>query len=160
MTREDEAFNGLEFDIKDVRDQFFIDTATWSLSRWEKICNIKTDESKPYSQRRSLIKSRLRGIGTVTVALVKDVSESFVNGECDVVQFSSEYRIEITFVGSRGRPENQADIEKALRDIVPAHLGINYKFTYISWDEIEANGMTFDTMDTYTWDGLERAFLS
>lgn len=158
MAREDGVFDQLDVDRVDVLNQFLVDTATWGLKYWERVCNIPTDETKPYSQRRSLIKSRLRGYGTVTVAFIKSVSESFINGQCDVMVDSPNFSVNIKFIGARGRPDNQTDIEQALRDIIPAHLGITYTFSYVSWGEV--NEQTWSQVQVKTWDQLERSFLT
>lgn len=129
-------------EISDVLDQFFIDKATWGLSQWERICDIPTDETKPYDQRRSVIKSQIRGIGTVTSELIKNVSDSYTNGEVNVSEDNVNYTVIITFTSIFGRPPNIDDTKKALRDIIPAHLGIDFQFRYYTIDEVDA--MTID----------------
>lgn len=126
---EANEFEKLNTCISDVLDQFFIDTATWGLAKWERICGISVDESKPIDQRRSVIKSKLRGIGTVTVALIKNVAESWYNGEVEVTEQPSLYTVKIKFVSKLGVPPNLADIQNALREIIPAHLAINFEFS-------------------------------
>lgn len=146
--------------IMDVIDQLFIDSATWTLARREKIAGIQTDESKPFDQRRSVLKARIRGFGTVTVNTIKNVADAHLNGECNVVQDPANYEISVTFISTRGNPPNMADIEKAIRDIVPAHLNVRFLLTFLGWDELESNGLTFDQVEAFTWDGLETAFLN
>lgn len=123
--------------IEDVLQQFYIDTATWGLDRWEKMCGIATDLSKPLDQRRSVIKSKLRGIGTVTAELVKNVAEAFANGEVDVEENNATYTVTVTFVGRLGIPPNLEDITQALRDIIPAHLGIEYVYKFITHGDLK-----------------------
>jgi Uncharacterised protein conserved in bacteria (DUF2313) len=150
-------FETLNDKIADVLAQFFVDTATWGLAYWERICGIPTDESKPIDQRRSVIKSKLRGIGTVTVDLIKNVAEAYSYGEVDVTEDYANYTVIVTFVGERGVPANLTDIENALREIIPAHLAINYKFTYLRWSELDSYGWTWDALDAQmlSWDEFE-----
>lgn len=75
--------------IYDVLDQFYVDTATWGLARWERIFGIATDEAKPIEQRRSVIKSRMRGAGTATRALIDTVAEAYDNGEVEVTEYAT-----------------------------------------------------------------------
>lgn len=154
---ENEEVEQLQITMDEVLEQFYVDTATWGLFFWERICGIPTDESKPIDQRRSVIKSKLRGIGTVTVALIKNVAESWYNGEVEVTEQPSLYTVKIKFVGKLGVPPNLADIQNALREIIPAHLAINYEFTYLRWDELDSYGWTWDELDakSLTWDELE-----
>ncbi|AZU64884.1 phage portal protein [Neobacillus mesonae] len=151
-------FEKLNDKVRDVLDQFFIDTATWGLANWERIFGIVADESKPLEQRRSVIKSKLRGYGTVTAAFIKNVAESFENGAVDVVEDAANYTVKITFIDTRGVPGNLDDIKKALRDIIPAHLAISFEFTYLRWSEFDAKNYTWSTLEAkaLTWDQFER----
>jgi len=146
ITAEAAEFEKLNADISDVLNQFFIDTATWGLAEWERICGIPTDETKPIDQRRSVIKSKLRGIGTVTVGLIKNVAESYANGEVAVIEDSAHYTITVKFVGKLGVPPNLNDIKNAIRDIIPAHLAVDYAFTYVTYDQLKSQFATYDAM--------------
>ncbi|WP_364149028.1 putative phage tail protein [Paenibacillus sp. LPE1-1-1.1] len=73
-------------DAYDVLAQMYVDTATWGLARWERIFGITPDELKPIDQRRSVIKSKLRGVGTVTTASIKSVAEAYANGQVEVTE--------------------------------------------------------------------------
>lgn len=145
LDREAEELVALNDAAYDVLAQFFVDTATWGLSRWERTCGITTDVSKSTEQRRAVIRSKLRGMGTVTVAMIKSVAESFDNGAVNVTENNAAYTIEVKFVSTRGVPTNLTDIQTALRDIIPAHLAINFSFTYLTFGELESAGLTFGT---------------
>jgi hypothetical protein len=153
LDQESAEVSDLNAAIADVLAQFFVDTATWGLANWERICGIKTDETKPYDQRRSAIKARLRGVGTVTVALIKNVAESYNNGEVEVTEDNANYTIAVRFVSTYGRPSNMTDIQNALREIVPAHLAIDFVFTYATWSEVDSRGQTWADIDALgeTW---------
>ncbi|KQC48545.1 phage portal protein [Geobacillus sp. Sah69] len=144
-------FEALNAKIADVLAQFFVDTATWGLSHWERICGIPIDESKPVEQRRSVIKSKLRGIGTVTVDLIKNVAEAYYNGEVEVIEQPSLYTVKIKFVGKLGVPPNLADIQNALRGIIPAHLAIDFEFSYLLIKDVH-NVMTLSQLEATTLD--------
>jgi hypothetical protein len=148
---ESAQFEQLYADIADVLAQFFVDTATWGLANWERICGIPTDESKPIDQRRSVIKSKLRGIGTVTVDLIKNVAEAYYNGQVEVTEQPSLYTVKIKFVSKLGVPPNLADIQNALREIIPAHLAIDFEFSYLLIRDIH-NVMTLAQLESTTLD--------
>lgn len=157
IDRESEQWQKLNDAVKDVFNQFFIDTATWGLARWEKICGLPTYEDKPYDERRAMIKSRIRGVGVVTVSLIQNVAESFLGAEVDVFERFDTYTIEVVLVGKRGIPFNVEDIRKAMRDIIPAHLLVEVKFTYLRFDELDQMNWTWDELDAlmFTFDDLE-----
>lgn len=148
---ENEEVEQLSATIDEVLEQFYVDTATWGLSHWERICGIPIDESKPVEQRRSVIKSKLRGIGTVTVALIKNVAESWYNGEVEVTEQPSLYTVKIKFISKLGFPSNLADIQNALREIIPAHLAINFEFSYLLIKDVH-NVMTLSQLEATTLD--------
>jgi hypothetical protein len=143
-------------DIQDVKLQLLVDTATWGLAIYEKELKIKTDTNKSLSERRSVIKSKMRGHGKVDSTLIKLVVDAYTQGS-EEVSFSGI--IHITFVSVRGIPSTINEIENSLSEIIPAHLGLLFEYTYLTWDELEGSLLTFDKMETYTWDGLESAFL-
>lgn len=138
-----QEFESIKQNAKDLLDQLFIETATWGLSSWERIAGIPVSESKPIDQRRSLLKSKLRGNGTVTVELIKNVAESFQYGEVSVIENNSNYAITIKFVGKYGIPPNLNDIKSALLELIPAHLAVNFEFTYVIYREVKANYSTY-----------------
>ncbi|GGJ68313.1 hypothetical protein GCM10008982_17060 [Anoxybacillus voinovskiensis] len=148
---ENEEVEQLSATIDEVLEQFYVDTATWGLANWERICGIPVDESKPIEQRRSVIKSKLRGIGTVTVALIKNVAESWYNGEVEVTEQPSLYTVKIKFVSKLGVPPNLADIQNALREIIPAHLAIDFEFSYLLIKDVH-NVMTLSQLEATTLD--------
>lgn len=133
--------------LDDIVNQLFIETATWGLARWEKIFGVVTNENKPLTQRRSVLKSKVRGAGVTSVALVKEVAESWYNGDIDVLE--KPEKVSIKFNSNLGVPTNLGDVEKALREIIPAHLMIEYLFTFLLIKDI--NGVkTIEEMESLT----------
>lgn len=151
----------LSADIYDVLAQFFIDTATWSLGRWERNFGLIPDEMKPADQRRAVIKSRLRGVGTVTPELIEQVAEAYVNGDVAVTEDNGNYTVIITFTSVIGIPPNVGDLQTEIRNLLPAHLNVEYVFIYITFGQIEGYGVTYGDIeaaalnfgDLETWEG-------
>ncbi|MFB9328612.1 YmfQ family protein [Paenibacillus aurantiacus] len=155
--REAEELDRYHEAVKDVLNQFFVETATWGLAQWERICGIPVNEGKPIDHRRSVIKSKMRGAGTVTLAVIKNVVDSFQNGEVDIQENFGGYEVVITFIGKRGVPPNLEDVKATLREIVPAHLHLKFQFTYLRWEELDAADLTWDELDALamSWDEFE-----
>jgi len=140
---------GLEIDeqemiIEDLSNQMSISTATWALDIYEKALNIKTDLTKAYEERRSVIKSKLRGTGKVDKDLIKLVVDSYTNGNVDV-GFNGE--IEVTFNDVKGVPPNMQDVQNSIENVKPAHLGIFYQFAYLLIKDIH-NVMTLNELQS------------
>jgi len=131
----------LKYALYDILRQFFVDTATWGLDSWEQELGIKTEISKSYLNRRSVIKAKLRGYGTATVEMIQSVSAAYSGGQVEVMEYPGEYRFVIKFVRTRGIPSNMQDLTKTIDQIKPAHLSFSYAYTYLVWQEAQ----------TYTW---------
>lgn len=114
--------------LDDIRLQMSIDTATWGLGIYEKKLNIATDLSKSYEDRRAIIKSKWRGSGKVDRTLIKSVADAFTNGACDV---GFDGGITVKFNSFFGIPSNLDDVKSAIEDIKPAHLVVNYEYSYL-----------------------------
>lgn len=143
----------LEFNVNDVQDNWFVDTTVSQIDRWERILGLTPDKNKPYSFRRERIKSKLRAIGTVTKAMIQNVASAFSNGEVEVVEHPAECRFEVKFTGTKGIPENMADLTQILEDVKPAHLAFEYSYTYNNWGFVA--DQTWGSVAGLTWEGLQ-----
>ncbi len=144
----------LKFLNEELLAQFFIDTATWGLDLWEKELEIQTDRSKPFERRREIIKAKLRGAGTTTVEMIKNVAEAFSGGEVIVIEEPNEAHFILRFVGTVGIPPNMAGLTKAIEDIKPAHLAFMYEFTWSWWTNLTDKNLTWNGASTYSWDDI------
>lgn len=138
--------------LADAGVQLVLDTATWGLDLWEAALGLKTEAGKSGDDRRAQIRARLRGAGTVTAERVKNVAESYVNGEVEVTEQAAQYRIVIRFTSIRGIPGDMETLRRMLREIVPAHLEIGYQYTYTTWGE--ASAVSWSALRGGTWGAL------
>lgn len=155
----DELYN-ISQSIQDILLQLFVNTATWGLDFWEKEVGIVTDPSISYDERRSRIKARIRGNGTVTKELLKNISESYAYGTVEVTEIPSNFEVHIKFIDDRGVPTNFELLKKSISENVPAHLQVTYEFTYMAWKELDLHswdetetengtGLTFDELEVW-----------
>lgn len=128
-----------------VLNQFFVDSATWGLDRWEQELGIPTVSGKLDSERRSVIKSKIRGVGTVTVQLVESVAEAYDRGSIEVTQQPALYQFTVRFVDTLGAPPNLDDLKEAIEEIKPAHLDVVYEYRYLLVNQIH-NVMTINEL--------------
>lgn len=155
---EGEEFGQIRTSIDDILKQFFVETATeWGLDLWEQMLGLTSYAGKPLDQRRSRIISKLRGMGTVTVSLIKNVAESYVYGTVEVIESPATYSFTIKFVDPGGVPPNLDDLKAAIEEIKPAHLGVEYQFTYTVWGELNTWGKTWGDLNTLglTWEQIK-----
>lgn len=108
--------------VRELLEQCNVATATWGLTQWERQLGLETEIEKPLDYRRSRVTAKLRGTGTVTVAMIQNVAESFSNGTVEVLEDAGNYHFDIKFVGTIGIPPNMDDLTAAINEIKPAHL--------------------------------------
>lgn len=143
--------------LENILKQFYVETASdWGLDLWERMLGLTSFSGKPLDQRRSRIISKLRGYGTVTVSLIKNVAESYVYGTVDVAEDPAAYSFTVKFVDPRGVPPNLDDVKAAIEEIKPAHLAVEYQFTYTVWGELNTWAKTWGDLNALglTWDAL------
>lgn len=133
----------------DLLLQLNVNTATWGLALWENYLKLDTDVSKPYEFRRERIRAKIRGTGTVTKQMIIDTARSYANGDVEVIEYPSEYRFVVKFVGQKGIPANMSGLEITINEIKPAHLGFTFEYTYNTWAEVSSN--LWNDVSTMTW---------
>ena len=132
----------------DTLAQVFLETATWGLDLWEKQLGLETEAEKNLEYRRSRIKSKLRGQGTATIAMIQNLSESFSGGETEIIEHPEQYSFDIKFCGSVGTPPNLDDLTAALNETIPAHLSYQYQYRYLLIREIHGVMTISEIMQT------------
>lgn len=137
----------------DIAAQLCPETATWGLSVWEAALGIPVDDEKDREYRRSRVRSKLRGSGVTTAAMIRNTAESFSNGAVTVTELPEQSRLAIRFVGTKGIPPNMDDLTQTLREILPAHLAWVYEFIFNTW--AAAGALTWAQAGALTWDQLK-----
>ncbi|RKN86032.1 DUF2313 domain-containing protein [Paenibacillus ginsengarvi] len=128
-------------------DQFFARSATWSLDAWESELGLPPAPEQPVSERQDRIVSRIRGVGTATIRVVKEVAESYELGAVDIMEDTAAYTIWVRFVDTIGAPPNLEDLKDAVRAVLPAHLQVEYAFKYLLVGQLHQT-MTIAEMQT------------
>lgn len=131
---------GTEFDsilaaVGDIQNQLDIDKATWGLEIYEKELGLQTDVSKPLADRRSVVKSKLRGNGKADAALIKVVADAYTNGDVEVTFRDGVIRIR--FANVLGAPPNMVDLTSSIEELRPAHLPFEFEYLYLMLYQVE-----------------------
>lgn len=152
-----DELGGVSTSNDDVKKQLFIVRATWGLKYWEEALGIVTVESDSYEIRRSRVLAKWRGVGNFSADLVKSVCEAFTNGEVAVAFNVATSVVTVTFMGVRGIPPNLSDLQAQIENLVHAHLGLAWAFTYLIYDELRTSGHTYDQLKAHnlTYDQLK-----
>lgn len=133
----------LEVADQDLNDQFYILKATWGLKYWEAALGILVVLSDAYDIRRSRVLSGWRSLASqFSAALIERVCEAFTNGDVSVSMDIPNGVVKIQFIGALGVPPNIDDLKAQIDNIIHAHLGTEYQYRYITYDQLTA--MTYN----------------
>lgn len=137
--------------------QATVKKATWGVRTWEKEMGIVYNPSMPLEDRREVVIAKIRGRGTTTKKMIKNIAEAFSGSEVEVIEFPEEHYFVIKFVGTRGVPKNMQGFIDMLNLIKPSHLEYLFEYTYLTWDNFDNYNKTWDEWDALnlTWDEFE-----
>jgi len=153
---------GIEIDklrqaLDETLNQYFVRASTWGLDTWEEELGLKPLPELTNAERQDRIVSKLRGYGTCTIGLTEQVAESYDKGTIDVIQDHTISQVTIRFVDTVGIPTNVDDLKAAVREVVPAHLGIVYEYKYNNHNVLAA--FTHDYLAGFTHEQLRSSEL-
>lgn len=111
-----------EVAIQDLQAQMSVNTATWSLSIYEREYMIKTNPSKSLQERRAAILAKMRGTGKFTTKMARAIVQAFTDR---VVNVSFNGRIRIHFADLTAI--DLGDVADALEEVKPAHIDVEYE---------------------------------
>lgn len=121
--------------ILNTLNQFFLLDTDTSLSRWEKEFGIITNNTLSIDERRKRILSKLRGLGTSTINVIKNMCLSYVE-KANIIENNSDYSFTIELISSVGFPSFIMNLLEMLEEIKPAHLRINLKMISFTNDDL------------------------
>lgn len=112
--------------IWEVRDDLLAQLnpykATWGLAYWEDALGLAADDGRTLGQRRARVVARLQGRDTTTPAVIQAVAETLLGFKVTVIEYFSEYRVELEVDSGRALPAGVPQLKERLREIMPAHL--------------------------------------
>ena len=147
-------FERLKAETTLTENQFFVILSDRDIKSHEEDVGLVPDTSADIETRRSRVLSKLRGTGTVTKTMMKNVAASFVNGDIEIIEYPSEYCFAVKFTSKTGVPYNITDIQAMIEEIKPAHLAVEYIFTYRLWQDILDEIQIWTTAKNYSWEWM------
>lgn len=150
----EQEFEHLKEQVNLTENQFFVVLSDANIQNHEHDVGLVPDSTADIDTRRSRVLSRLRGTGTVTKSMMKNVAASFINGDIEIIEYPSEYCFAVKFTSRTGIPYNIADIQAMIEEIKPAHLAVEYIFTYRLWEDVVKTMQDWNETKNYTWDWL------
>ena len=139
----------IDSEFRDINNQFDLNKATWYLDNLDYILGLDTKDLE-HEQRIEIIRARILGRGTTTKKMIKETAETFSGGEVEIEEVFDKYHFIIHFVGTIGRPSNMKGFKDMIDTIKPAHLTYDFKYRYITWEEVEK--YKWGDLENYTWE--------
>ncbi|MDU0200172.1 putative phage tail protein [Paenibacillus sp. MAH-36] len=131
----------------DLIDEFMlqldVDTATWALAIYEKDLGLPTDLGLSLELRRAKIKFKQWASGVINSKTIELAAMGYKNGNVEV-SFLAGY-VTLKFSSTNGKPDFAYELKADLRNIIPAHLGINFSYKYLSY--LELSEMTYEELE-------------
>ena len=156
-----ELFKSIELEFKSLSEetvltenQFFVILSDRDIAKHEQDVGLVPDTAADLDTRRGRVMSKLRGTGTVTKTMMKNVAASFVNGDIEIIEYPSRYCFAVKFTSRTGIPYNIEDIKAMVEELKPAHLAVEYIFTYRLWQDVLDTLSNWTTVKSYTWEQL------
>nr|WP_269205519.1 putative phage tail protein [Clostridium botulinum] len=116
----------LNLDVKDLKAQCFVKTATWGLSWWEEFVSITTDTSKSIEERRANILAKLRGQGTTTKKVIEEIAQAYAD-KVRVTEHNKESYFSLALESiNKGFSYSLNSLYNIIEEIQPAHLEATY----------------------------------
>lgn len=127
----------------------------WGLTDWKSLFSI-VPASAGVEELRNSIQALLRiGAGACTLSAVQDTLSGC--GIPTTVEEAGAGMVRVSFPGTAGEPENFARLRENIEAILPAHVGIDYAFRYLTWQLLESWKWKFQDIEGMTWDELEKS---
>ncbi len=139
-------------DISNMDIQLFITTAT-EFEKHEKDVGLSAI-SADIETKRSRVISRIQGNSLLTIAELEKLVNIYDKTGCTVTEDYKNYTVHIVFSGRTGKPYNLEEIQKAIDEVKPAHIKIEYDFIVNTWNDIKNKLGTWGNASAFTWDGL------
>lgn len=132
--------------LDEITNQFYVETATWGLSDWERILGLKPDAGDSYEQRRNRILLKLQGRQVSTLDFMARLCARYtVDKAAEIEEHNEENRFRVYL---HGGTSDLPGLREALETYKPAHLGYDICYTLY--------GDLFD--DEYVSDGSDSDF--
>lgn len=106
------------------------------IKEWEKA--LKIVPLGTIDERRLYLKALLRGSGKLNEAKIKSMVDAFTGGDAIVTLENSIITVKV-LPPNNGEIYRFPDIERALKPLIPAHLGLSVVRFYSTWADIKSN---------------------
>ena len=130
------------------KDILFDECSEAVLALYEKEAGI-IPSSTLLSDRRSAVMAKWLSDGVPSLETIQRMADAWSYGK--VLCTYSDLTIHVSFV-DKGIPTGIDDLKAAIEEVKPAHLAVEYIYTYNTWKDIA--GMTWAEASASTWEEI------
>lgn len=137
------------------RESSLVTAESWGLENIARLLVRRPVATEPRRLAAALAALLRIGGDSFTLADINDTISGC--GIPAVVEETGVGQVAVSFPGVAGKPDSFEELKKIIEDILPAHLGIEYRFWYLTWRELEELFPTWQSLDELelTWEQLE-----
>lgn len=122
MNVESKEHDIQEAALQDIFKQFFISSATWGLSAWERNLEITPDAEDTYQQRRNRIYLKLQGRQTSTKEFMRKLAARYFSEDAILEPIEDNPNETFWIIDHGGKLLYAQDLFEAIDTYIPAHL--------------------------------------
>lgn len=150
------ALDELALWLEELERESDLTTAlNWGVESWQALFDLRP-ASRSVEELRLAIQSLLRiGTGPCSLSAVQDTLSGC--GIPTQVEEAGIGAVRVSFPGTAGRPADFERLKANIEAILPAHIGLEYIFRFLSWKQLESFGWKFRDLEAMTWDELEKS---
>nr|DAW01145.1 MAG TPA: tail protein [Caudoviricetes sp.] len=140
--------DSIERKVEALEKEIFFDTMSdVGIAIMEKELDYTTNSSSLGGKRQE-IEARWKTAGKCDLKLLQAIADTWRTGEVAIL--FTEAVIKISFISVVGIPYDVENLKAAIDEAKPAHLPIEYIFTYRTWGMLPPK--TWGYYKNYTWD--------
>ena len=135
LTAYDVKLKEMQLQIDKLNSNIKISTAVETLPVHERDLGLQVpDTFAPVLRREQIIAKYRSAFDQTTEEAIIAVAESFAEGTIAFEETITPGLYTITFTSQLGVPYNMEGLQKAVRNMLPAHLEVNYLYVYNTWE--------------------------
>ena len=151
------ALDGVDTWLAELRrESTLAEAESWGLERIIALLARRPVADTPTGMRKALAAlMRIGGDSFTLEAINATISGCGVHAHVEEKEIPGE--VAVSFPDIPGIPKGFKEIREIIEDILPAHLGIEYVFWYITWEELERKISCWAEIEErqLTWEQLE-----
>ena len=101
--------------------------------------------------KRSRVIARLQSNQIFTKEDLHQLILLYDKTDCSIIEDFANYTVYVLFDGRVGKPYNLDEIEKAVEEVKPAHIRIEYQFVKNTWADTRRKLITWGGALSHTW---------